>query len=76
MPEVESKTVSSILALVERERNGEDVNCTLLQQAYAELFERQLLRETEGYYRKEGVRYMSSTDVPNYLQHSERRLQE
>lgn len=43
---------------------------------YEELFEGRFLRETEEFYAAEGVRYMATADVPHFLQHVERRLEQ
>eukprot|EP00611_Tribonema_gayanum_P003928 TRINITY_DN13167_c0_g1_i1.p1 TRINITY_DN13167_c0_g1~~TRINITY_DN13167_c0_g1_i1.p1 ORF type:complete len:679 (+),score=298.77 TRINITY_DN13167_c0_g1_i1:25-2037(+) len=80
---VETKLVAGLLALIQRERNGEDVSRDLLQAllrmlsalgAYGELFEASFLAETGAYYAAEGTRYMAQADVPHFLQHAEARL--
>lgn len=85
LPEVQGKTVTGILTLVERERTGEDINRPLLRsllrmlsalQVYEELFEGRFLKETEEFYAAEGVRYMETADVPHFLRHVEERLQQ
>jgi cullin-4 len=83
--EVESKVTLGLLALIERERAGEDVGRDLLRSLlrmlshldlYREKFEERFLRETELFYAAEGVRYMSQSDVSLYLAHVDERLSE
>ncbi|CAK9867204.1 unnamed protein product [Sphagnum jensenii] len=83
--EVESKTVSGLLRLIEKERMGETVDRTLLKHLlrmfsalgiYGESFERQFLDCTADFYAAEGTRFMQQTDVPDYLRHVEARLHE
>ncbi|CAM6082064.1 unnamed protein product [Calypogeia fissa] len=84
-PEVEHKTVSGLLKLIEKERMGETVDRTLLKHLlrmfsaltiYAESFERPFLECTADFYAAEGTRFMQQTDVPDYLKHVEARLHE
>ncbi|CAK9238319.1 unnamed protein product [Sphagnum troendelagicum] len=84
-PEVELKTVSGLLRLIEQERMGETVDRTLLKHLlrmfsalgiYSESFERQFLECTADFYAAEGTRFMQQTDVPDYLKHVEARLHE
>jgi cullin-4 len=79
-PEVELKTVSGLLCLIEQERMGETVDRTLLKHLlrmfsalgiYSESFERQFLECTADFYAAEGTRFMQQTDVPDYLKHVE-----
>eukprot|EP00252_Welwitschia_mirabilis_P026343 TRINITY_DN8630_c0_g1_i1.p1 TRINITY_DN8630_c0_g1~~TRINITY_DN8630_c0_g1_i1.p1 ORF type:complete len:804 (+),score=179.82 TRINITY_DN8630_c0_g1_i1:191-2602(+) len=83
--EVEHKTVSGLLTLIQRERMGEVVDRTLLSHLlkmftalgiYCESFEKPFLEGTAEFYASEGVRYMQQTDVPEYLRHVEARLLE
>ncbi|CAK9237113.1 unnamed protein product [Sphagnum troendelagicum] len=84
-PEVELKTVSGLLRLIEQERMGETVDRTLLKHLlrmfsalgiYSESFERQFLECTANFYAAEGTRFMQQTDAPDYLKHVEARLHE
>eukprot|EP00250_Pteridium_aquilinum_P020558 c24859_g8_i1 orf=824-2758(-) len=84
-PEVEHKTVTGLLRLVEKERLGEAVDRTLLKHLlrmftalgiYVESFEKPFLACTADFYAAEGTRFMQQTDVPDYLQHVEARLHE
>nr|KYP46841.1 Cullin-4B [Cajanus cajan] len=84
-PEVEHKTVTGLLRMIESERKGEAVDRTLLNHLlkmftalgiYAESFEKPFLECTSEFYAAEGVKYMQQSDVPDYLKHVETRLQE
>ncbi|KAI4891024.1 hypothetical protein NFI96_013882 [Prochilodus magdalenae] len=82
---VQSRTVEGILEQIERERNGETVDRSLLRsllgmlsdlQVYKESFEQRFLVETDRLYAAEGQRLMLERDVPEYLHHVARRLEE
>lgn len=82
---VESRTIEGLLSLIEKERNGEAVDRTLLKsllrmladlQMYETSFEETFIRATDIVYAAEGDRLMQETDVPKYLEHVQRRLQE
>ncbi|KAL2930597.1 Cullin-4, partial [Bienertia sinuspersici] len=84
-PEVEHKTVTGLLRMIERERLGEAVDRTLLNHLlkmftalgiYQESFEKPFLACTEEFYAGEGAKYMQHSDVPDYLKHVEIRLHE
>mmetsp|Transcript_1741 Transcript_1741/g.2670 ORF Transcript_1741/g.2670 Transcript_1741/m.2670 type:complete len:801 (+) Transcript_1741:58-2460(+) len=84
-PEVERKTVSGLLAMIEKERSGETVDRSLLKNIlrmftalsmYGDSFEKPFLEATTSFYSVEGIRYMQQTDVPDYLKHVEQRLHE
>ncbi|KAK7475514.1 hypothetical protein BaRGS_00033270 [Batillaria attramentaria] len=84
-PVVESRTVDGLLSLIERERCGETVNRQLLKnllrmltdlQIYQEAFERKFLDATERLYSAEGQQLMQERDVPEYLCHVDKRLNE
>ncbi|XP_074269581.1 cullin-4-like [Silene latifolia] len=84
-PEVEHKTVTGLLRMIEKERLGEGVDRTLLNHLlkmftalgiYQESFEKPFLACTEEFYAAEGVKYMQQSDVPDYLKHVETRLHE
>uniref|UniRef100_A0AAZ3PHL0 Cullin-4A n=1 Tax=Oncorhynchus tshawytscha TaxID=74940 RepID=A0AAZ3PHL0_ONCTS len=82
---VQKRTVDGILEQIERERNGETVDRSLLRsllgmlsdlQVYKESFEERFLMETNRLYAAEGQRLMQERDVPEYLHHVARRLEE
>ncbi|XP_028416649.1 cullin-4A-like [Dendronephthya gigantea] len=82
---VVERTIEGLLSLVERERNGEAVDRILLKsllrmladlQMYDSSFENKFIRATEVLYAAEGDRLMQESDVPEYLEHVQRRLQE
>ncbi|KAL3702128.1 hypothetical protein R1sor_020150 [Riccia sorocarpa] len=84
-PEVEKKTVTGLLKLIEKERMGETVDRSVLKHLlrmfsalgiYSEIFERPFLECTADFYAAEGNRFMQQTDVPDYLKHVEARLHE
>ncbi|CAK7350199.1 unnamed protein product [Dovyalis caffra] len=84
-PEVEHKTVTGLLRMIERERLGETVDRKPLVHLlkmftslgiYAESFERPFLECTSEFYAAEGMKYMQQSDVPDYLKHVESRLNE
>ncbi|KAK7284002.1 hypothetical protein RIF29_13753 [Crotalaria pallida] len=83
--EVQHKTVTALLRMIERERLGESVDKTLINHLlkmftalgiYAEGFEKPFLESTSEFYAAEGMKYMQQSDAPDYLKHVERRLQE
>uniref|UniRef100_A0A803VJA6 Cullin-4A n=1 Tax=Ficedula albicollis TaxID=59894 RepID=A0A803VJA6_FICAL len=83
--QVQTKTIDGILLLIERERNGEAVDRSLLRsllsmlsdlQVYKESFEQRFLEETNCLYAAEGQRLMQEREVPEYLHHVNRRLEE
>ncbi|XP_068447854.1 cullin-4B [Clinocottus analis] len=82
---VQSKTIDGILLLVERERNGEAIDRSLLRsllsmlsdlQIYQDSFEQRFLEETNRLYAAEGQRLMQEREVPEYLHHVNKRLEE
>lgn len=82
---VQKRTVDGILEQIELERNGETVDRSLLRsllgmlsdlQVYKEAFEDKFLIETNRLYAAEGQRLMQERDVPEYLHHVARRLEE
>ncbi|XP_065681125.1 cullin-4A isoform X1 [Hydra vulgaris] len=84
-PFIQSKTVQALLFFIKNERNSETVDRSLLKrlikmladlQMYQQIFEPVFLKETDQLYLVEGNTLMSKVDVPNYLQHVERRLKE
>ncbi|KAJ3588071.1 hypothetical protein NHX12_011665 [Muraenolepis orangiensis] len=82
---VQSKTIDGILLLIERERNGEAIDRSLLRsllsmlsdlQIYQDSFEQRFLEETNCLYAAEGQRLMQEREVPDYLHHVNKRLEE
>lgn len=82
---VQARTVEGILMLIEKERNGEAVDRTLLKsllrmfsdlQIYKDGFESKFLLATKQLYQSEGQRRMQELDVPEYLKHVDKRLAE
>uniref|UniRef100_UPI00398E74BC cullin-4A-like isoform X2 n=1 Tax=Pristiophorus japonicus TaxID=55135 RepID=UPI00398E74BC len=82
---VQSKTIDGILLLIEKERNGEAVDKSLIRsllsmlsdlQVYQESFEQRFLEETNCLYAAEGQRLMQEREVPEYLHHVNKRLEE
>lgn len=71
--------------LIEMERNGDTVDRTLLKsllrmlsdlQIYQTAFEEKFLAATKTLYLNEGINKMNELDVPEYLQHVDKRLAE
>ncbi|XP_033948791.1 cullin-4B isoform X1 [Pseudochaenichthys georgianus] len=82
---VQCKTIDGILLLIEMERNGEAIDRTLLRsllsmlsdlQIYQDSFEQRFLEETNRLYAAEGQRLMQEREVPDYLHHVSKRLEE
>jgi cullin-4 len=82
---VQTRTVDGILLLIERERTGEAIDRLLLKsllrmlsdlQIYQEAFEHKFLQATERLYAAEGQRLMQERDVPEYLGHVDKRINE
>ncbi|XP_073899041.1 cullin-4A isoform X2 [Castor canadensis] len=82
---VQSKTIAGVLLLIERERSGEAVDRSLLRsllgmlsdlQVYKDSFELKFLEETNCLYAAEGQRLMQEREVPEYLSHVSKRLEE
>uniref|UniRef100_A0A8D0G9D2 Cullin-4A n=1 Tax=Sphenodon punctatus TaxID=8508 RepID=A0A8D0G9D2_SPHPU len=82
---VQNKTIDGILLLIERERNGEAVDRSLLRsllsmlsdlQVYKDSFEQKFFEETNCLYAAEGQRLMQEREVPEYLHHVNKRLEE
>ncbi|MBA0723853.1 hypothetical protein Golax_004397 [Gossypium laxum] len=84
-PEVDHKTVTGLLRMIESERLGEAVDRTLINHLlqmftalgiYSGSFEKPFLDCTSEFYAAEGTKYMQQYDVPDYLKHVETRLHE
>lgn len=82
---VQTRTVDGLLMLIEKERQGDTVDRTLLKsllrmlsdlQIYHEAFENKFLSATERLYAAEGQKLMQEQDVPQYLHHVDKRLKE
>uniref|UniRef100_A0A8D8NJT0 Cullin-4A n=1 Tax=Culex pipiens TaxID=7175 RepID=A0A8D8NJT0_CULPI len=82
---VQARTVEGILILIEKERNGDAVDRALLKsllrmlsdlQIYKEAFEQKFLVATKHLYQSEGQAKMEVLEVPEYLLHVDKRLQE
>lgn len=82
---VQKRTVEGLLLLIEKERNGDSVDRTLLKsllrmlsdlQIYQDAFEEKFLLATKQLYQAEGQKKMQEFEVPEYLQHVDKRLAE
>lgn len=82
---VQKRTVEGLLMLIEKERNGDSVDRTLLKsllrmlsdlQIYQTAFEEKFLMATKQLYQAEGQKKMQELEVPEYLQHVDKRLAE
>ena len=82
---VKNRCVSGLLELIEKERSGETVDRSLLKnllrmlcdlQIYQQVFEGRFLQATEELYAAEGQRLMQEQEVPSYLAHIDKRMNE
>uniref|UniRef100_A0A7N4PHA9 Cullin-4B n=1 Tax=Sarcophilus harrisii TaxID=9305 RepID=A0A7N4PHA9_SARHA len=82
---VQNRTIEGILLLIDRERNGEAIDRSLLRsllsmlsdlQIYQDSFEQRFLEETNQLYAAEGQRLMQEREVSEYFHHVNRRLEE
>lgn len=82
---VQKRTVEGLLLLIEKERNGDAVDRALLKsllrmlcdlQIYQTAFEDKFLVATKQLYQAEGQSKMQELEVPEYLQHVDKRLAE
>ncbi|KAG1686593.1 Cullin-4A [Nymphon striatum] len=82
---VQSRTVDGILKLIKEERFGEAVDRGLLKnllrmlsdlQIYQSAFQEKFLQTTEQLYRAEGQQLMQEREVPDFLLHTDKRLNE
>lgn len=82
---VQKRTVEGLLLLIEKERNGDSVDRTLLKsllrmlsdlQIYQDAFEDKFLTATKNLYQAEGQKKMQELEVPDYLLHVDKRLAE
>jgi len=81
--EIVRKSVQGLLALIEAERSGDQVERMLLHSLlrmfhdlgmYVELFELPFLRTTREFYAAEAAAHLQAMDVPTFLQHVQTRL--
>nr|CAH0101883.1 unnamed protein product [Daphnia galeata] len=84
-PLVQTRTVDGLLLLIDKERQGDTVERSLLKSLlrmlsdlgiYHEAFETKFLSSTERVYSTEGQRLMQEREVPEYLAHVDKRLHE
>ncbi|CAH0562200.1 unnamed protein product [Brassicogethes aeneus] len=82
---VQTRVVEGLLMLIEKERQGDNVDRTLLKsllrmltdlQIYEQAFEQKFLQSTERLYAAEGQRLMQELEVPDYLAHVDKRIHE
>ncbi|XP_049818266.1 cullin-4B isoform X2 [Aethina tumida] len=82
---VQTRVVEGLLMLIEKERQGDNVDRTLLKsllrmltdlQIYDQAFEQKFLMSTERLYASEGQRLMQELEVPDYLAHVNKRITE
>ncbi|XP_071501882.1 cullin-4A-like [Diadema antillarum] len=82
---VQNRTVAGLLTLIEMERTGDFVEHSLLKsllrmlsdlQIYEEAFEKKFLDATKSLYAAEGQRLVHEREVPEYLVHVDKRLEE
>lgn len=82
---VQSRTVEGLLLLIDKERQGDTVDRSLLKSLlrmlsdlgiYQDAFETKFLAATERVYSAEGQRLMQEREVPEYLAHVDKRLNE
>lgn len=82
---VQTRVVEGLLMLIEKERQGDAVDRTLLKsllrmltdlQIYEHSFEPRFLIATERLYAAEGQRLMQELEVPDYLAHVDKRIME
>lgn len=82
---VQTRIVEGLLMLIEKERQGDAVDRTLLKsllrmltdlQIYEQSFEPRFLISTERLYAAEGQRLMQELEVPEYLAHVDKRIME
>nr|CAG4635961.1 EOG090X01NX [Eubosmina coregoni] len=82
---VQTRTVDGLLTLIDKERQGDTVDRSLLKSLlrmlsdlgiYHEAFETKFLTSTERVYSAEGQRMMQECEVPEFLAHVDKRLHE
>jgi hypothetical protein len=80
LAQVERKTVVGLLQLIEAERSGETVDRVLIAHLlrcftslgiYTTTFQAPFLQQTTEFYAAEGLQYMATTEVAEYLLHCE-----
>ncbi|XP_024085072.1 cullin-4B isoform X2 [Cimex lectularius] len=82
---VQTRIVDGLLMLIEKERQGDTVDRTLLKsllrmlsdlQIYRDAFENKFILATERLYGAEGQKLILEQEVPEYLHHVDKRLEE
>ena len=82
---VQTRIVEGLLMLIDKERQGDTVDRTLLKsllrmltdlQIYDDAFEPKFLSATERLYASEGQQLMQQLEVPEYLCHVDKRINE
>uniref|UniRef100_A0A6P7GT09 Cullin-4B-like n=1 Tax=Diabrotica virgifera virgifera TaxID=50390 RepID=A0A6P7GT09_DIAVI len=82
---VQTRVVEGLLMLIEKERQGDQVDRTLLKsllrmltdlQIYDKAFEQKFLQATERLFAAEGQRLIQLLDIPDYLNHVDKRIKE
>ncbi|XP_020936644.1 cullin-4B-like [Sus scrofa] len=82
---VQNRTIHGILLLIEKERNGEMVDRSLIQrlltmlsdlQIYQESFENKFLEETSRFYASEGRKLVQKREIPGCLYYIKKLLEE
>lgn len=83
--DVQKRTVDSLLSLINRERDGETIDNSLLKNllsmyndigTYDQAFEKPFLASTNKYYEHEAATSIVHLTVPAFLKHAERRILE
>lgn len=82
---IQSRCVNGLLMLIERERNGEMVDRSLIKnlltmlyklQLYQTIFETEFIKSSEKLYSIEGETLIQQLEIPEYLIHVEKRFNE
>lgn len=82
---VQNRCVSGILLLIERERNGEIIDRSLVKnlltmlyklQLYQSIFEVEFIKSSDKLYAIEGESLLQKLEIPDYLKHVEKRFNE
>ncbi|RNA41656.1 cullin-4A [Brachionus plicatilis] len=82
---VQTRCISGLLALIDSERGGELIDRSLVKnlltmlyklQLYQSIFESEFIKASDKLYSNEGETMLQSSDIPEYLKHVEKRLNE